>query len=188
MERLVSELPGLRAEQAELSRQLVETREAVILQEVGIYQYRHPLENALAYKARLSGLQARIKDAVKAGNAVRGAANWTVNGSAREGTIIGGECVAVKEPARYRADPWCPLIDCSTAQTPSAGSPATAGPTAAGSAADLVEADEGNQIPMTSLEGVPHHAVMLADLGIQLPLGSCWLPLLAPANGTPMAR
>ena len=86
MERLVSELPGLRAEQAELSRQLVETREAVILQEVGIYQYRHPLENALAYKARLTGLQARIKDAVKAGNAVRGAANWTVNGSAREGT------------------------------------------------------------------------------------------------------
>ena len=86
MERLVSEVPGLRAEQAELSRQLVETRETVILQEVGIYQYRHPVENALAYKARLSGLQARIKDAVKAGNAVRGATNWTVNGSAREGT------------------------------------------------------------------------------------------------------
>ena len=86
MGRLVSEVPGLRAEQAELSRQLVETRETVILQEVGIYQYRHPLENALAYKTRLSGLQARIKDTVKAGNAVRGATNWTVNGSAREGT------------------------------------------------------------------------------------------------------
>ena len=76
----------MRAERAELSRQLVETRETAILQEVGVYQYRHPLDDALAYKARLAGLQARIKDAVRAGNAVRGATNWTVNGSARDGT------------------------------------------------------------------------------------------------------
>ena len=56
------------------------------MQEVGIYQYRHPLDDALAYKARLAGLRAGIKDAVKAGNAVQGATNWTVNGSGREGT------------------------------------------------------------------------------------------------------
>ncbi len=30
-------------------------------------------------------MKARIKDAVKAGNAVRGSANWTINGSARDG-------------------------------------------------------------------------------------------------------
>ena len=41
---------------------------------------------------------------------------------------------------------------------------------------------------MTSLEGVPHHAVMLPDLGIQVPVGSSWLPLLAPANGTLILR
>lgn len=86
LERFSSELPGLRAEHAELSRQLVETRETAILQEVGVYQYRHPLDDALAYKTRLTGLQARIKDAVRAGSAVRGATNWTVNGSAREGS------------------------------------------------------------------------------------------------------
>ena len=34
-------------------------------QEVGIYEYRHPLDNAPAYKARLTGIQAKIKDAVK---------------------------------------------------------------------------------------------------------------------------
>ena len=85
-ERLLAEIPGLRAQHAELSRQLVETRETAILQEVGIYQYRHPLDDALAYKVRLAGVQARIKDALKAGTAVRGATNWTVNGSARDGT------------------------------------------------------------------------------------------------------
>ena len=86
LDRLSAELPAMRAERAELSRQLVETRETAILQEAGVYQYRHPLDDALAYKARLAGLQARIKDAVRAGNAVRGATNWTVNGSARDGT------------------------------------------------------------------------------------------------------
>jgi len=85
LQQLVAEIPGLRAEQAQLSQQLVETREAAILQEAGIYQYRHPLDDAVAYKAKLAGVQARIKDAVKAGTAVRGATNWTVNGSAAAG-------------------------------------------------------------------------------------------------------
>ena len=84
-ERLTWPLARLRAEQAKLSGQVVETRETAILQEAGVYQYRHPLDDALAYKARLTGLQARIKDAVKAGSAVRGATNWTVNGSAASG-------------------------------------------------------------------------------------------------------
>jgi hypothetical protein len=85
LDRFSAELSAMRAEYAELSGQLVETRETAILQEAGVYQYRHPLDDALAYKARLTGLQARIKDSVKAGNAVRGATNWTVNGSARDG-------------------------------------------------------------------------------------------------------
>ena len=84
-DRLTLALAQLRAEHAELSGLVVETRETAILQEAGIYQYRHPLQDAIAYKARLAGLQARIKDAVKAGSAVRGATNWTVNGSASEG-------------------------------------------------------------------------------------------------------
>jgi seryl-tRNA synthetase len=85
LDRFSAELPAMRAEYADLSGQLVETRETAILQEAGVYQYRHPLDDALAYKARLTGLQARIKDSVRAGNAVRGATNWTVNGSARDG-------------------------------------------------------------------------------------------------------
>ncbi len=83
-DRLTLALAALRSEQAELAGQVVETRETAILQEVGIYQYRHPLQDAIAYKAKLTGLQARIKDAVKAGSAVGGSTNWTVNDSRQQ--------------------------------------------------------------------------------------------------------
>ena len=85
IERLDAEMSKLRIEHAELSRTLVETREAALLQEAGVYQYRHPLNDAVDYKVRLTGLQARIKDAVRAGTAVQGATNWTVNGSSAQG-------------------------------------------------------------------------------------------------------
>jgi Domain of unknown function (DUF4041)/Meiotically up-regulated gene 113 len=84
-ERLDAAMAQLRIEHAELARTLVETRETALLQEAGVYQYRHPLDDAIAYKAKLTGLQARIKDAVKAGTAVKGTTNWTVNNSAVEG-------------------------------------------------------------------------------------------------------
>lgn len=85
-ERLTANISQLRAEYAELSSTLVETRETALLQEAGVYEYRHPLDDSVAYKAQLTGIQARIKDAVKAGNAVVGSTTWTVNSSAREGT------------------------------------------------------------------------------------------------------
>jgi hypothetical protein len=84
-ERLDAAMAQLRIEHAELSRTMVETRETALLQEAGVYQYRHPLDDAIAYKAKLAGLQARIKDSVKAGTAVKGATHWTVNGSSAEG-------------------------------------------------------------------------------------------------------
>ncbi|MCW2931144.1 MAG: ATPase [Actinomycetia bacterium] len=84
-ERLDAAMAQLRIEHAELTRTLVETRETALLQEAGVYQYRHPMDDAIAYKAKLAGLQARIKDAVRAGSAVKGATNWTVNGSSVEG-------------------------------------------------------------------------------------------------------
>jgi cell division protein FtsB len=55
LQQLMTQVPALRAEQVQLSAQLVETRETVVLQEAGIYQYRHPLDDAIAYKARLAG-------------------------------------------------------------------------------------------------------------------------------------
>ena len=90
-ERAAADIQRLQNEHAELSRLVVETRETAILQEVGIYEYRHPLDNAPAYKARLTGIQAKIKDAVKAGSAVKGSTNWTVNGSSRDGSRMVSE-------------------------------------------------------------------------------------------------
>jgi hypothetical protein len=71
---------------AELRHTVVLTQEAEILQEVGIYEYRHPLADSIAYKAELSRLQDQIKTLAKQeGGAIRGAAQWQVNGSAAQG-------------------------------------------------------------------------------------------------------
>jgi Skp family chaperone for outer membrane proteins len=73
------------AELAQLRTEIVTVQEEAILQEVGIYQYQHPLDSAVAYKARLTDIQGRIKQTAKSDGAVRGATNWQVNGSVREG-------------------------------------------------------------------------------------------------------
>ncbi|MFG1697921.1 DUF4041 domain-containing protein [Nonomuraea sp. NPDC049309] len=64
---------------------IVQTEETALLQEVGVYEYRHPLSDAVAYKDRLSEVKASIKTMAREGRAVVGATNWQVNGSAAEG-------------------------------------------------------------------------------------------------------
>lgn len=72
-------------ELAGLERQLVETREAQLLQEAGVYDYAHPLDSAVAYKDALTHLRSEIKREVYQRRAVTGSVSWTVNGSRREG-------------------------------------------------------------------------------------------------------
>lgn len=77
--------------QEELNRvrnDLVETRELAILQEVGVYEYAHPLQDALAYKEALDALKARIKESAKS-DAVTCQVDWAVNGSVKEGQRMG---------------------------------------------------------------------------------------------------
>ncbi|MFI6921963.1 DUF4041 domain-containing protein [Nonomuraea spiralis] len=69
----------------ETEHRIVRTEETVLLQEVGIYEYRHPLSDAIAYKDQLAQVKARIKDMARERQAVVGATNWQVNGSAAEG-------------------------------------------------------------------------------------------------------
>jgi len=67
-----------------LDSQIVRVQETAMLQEVGIYEFRHDMENADEYKEALVNLRKRIR--AKAKSAVDGSnANWTVNGSKREG-------------------------------------------------------------------------------------------------------
>ena len=56
-----------------------------VLQEVGIYRYHHPLENAVAYKDRLDELATRIAEMVKADGAIEKSNMFTFNGSLAQG-------------------------------------------------------------------------------------------------------
>jgi hypothetical protein len=78
----------LQAEVDAWRSQLVETRDLALLQEVGVYDYAHPLDDALAYKEALADLKQRIKDFAR-GNAVSCHVDWAVNGSVKEGQKLG---------------------------------------------------------------------------------------------------
>lgn len=71
---------------ATLRQTVVETEETAILQEVGIYQYRHPLDDSVAYRTELAHLQDQIRAMVKRdGGAITATTTWQVNGSAAQG-------------------------------------------------------------------------------------------------------
>ena len=64
-------------------------RDEAILQEVGVYNYRHPMESANDYKEALSSLRREIKDSVKSDRAVSTTdTTWTVNESKSQGRKI----------------------------------------------------------------------------------------------------
>ena len=78
-------LAGVKDQVATARAKIVETEETALLQEVGIYEYNHPLKDAVAYQAQLKTNQDAIKALARSGGAVRGATNWTVNNSAQQG-------------------------------------------------------------------------------------------------------
>ncbi len=90
--RIQAELARARDEYQTLQAQLAATRAELVrtsaeaeLQEVGIYEYQHPLADAVAYKEQLAQLNDRIKAMVREKTAVLAATGWTVNGSLTEG-------------------------------------------------------------------------------------------------------
>lgn len=85
MARQRGELSAAAQELEQARQELVEVREEAILQEVGIYDYQHPLESSVAYTARLESLRDQIKTMARAGQAVVGSTSWQVEGSAAKG-------------------------------------------------------------------------------------------------------
>ena len=63
----------------------IELSDQRVLQDVGIYRYHHPLENAAAYKDRLQSLETQIDQIVKEGRAVLAADLFTFDGSLAKG-------------------------------------------------------------------------------------------------------
>jgi hypothetical protein len=83
---IAAERQRLQAELRDLGQQVVETQEIALLQEAGVYEYRHPLTDAVAYQAELK----RLRDGLKAmartdGGAIHATTNWQVDGSAAKG-------------------------------------------------------------------------------------------------------
>ena len=74
------------AQLAVLRQTVVETEDAAILQEVGVYRYRHPLDDSVAYRAELARIQDQIKAMVmRDGGAITATSTWQVNGSSSQG-------------------------------------------------------------------------------------------------------
>lgn len=67
---------------------VVELDDQRALQEVGIYRYHHPLEDAAAYKDELAALNAEITEMVKAHTAVTGADMFTLDNSLAKGRAM----------------------------------------------------------------------------------------------------
>jgi len=85
VDRARDQVAVLRSELAALETQIVETRDIMLLQEVGIYEYRHPLASVVEYEAALETLQRAMKESVKTNQAVTGTKKWAINGSEKEG-------------------------------------------------------------------------------------------------------
>lgn len=70
---------------ADNSERAVALDDERVLQDVGIYRYHHPLENAVAYQERLDDLSRRIAEMVKADTAIEKSNMFTFDGSLAKG-------------------------------------------------------------------------------------------------------
>ncbi len=85
---LLARIAGLEAALAasqSSSAEVIELDDQRVLQDVGIYRYHHPLEDAAAYKGRLRDLDAQVTDFIKAGKVVLAADTFTFDGSLAKG-------------------------------------------------------------------------------------------------------
>jgi hypothetical protein len=79
----------LKVKLEEARKAIVATEDVALLQEAGVYDYRHPLTDVVAYEQELAALQDQIKAMTrKDGGAVLAASTWTVNGSAAQGRMM----------------------------------------------------------------------------------------------------
>jgi hypothetical protein len=87
--KLNEALVAAQGELYDVRSRIVETEEAAILQEVGVYQCQHPLSDVVAYEEPLDRLQRSIKAMIKReGMAVLADSGWIVNGSLDEGRAM----------------------------------------------------------------------------------------------------
>lgn len=92
-----AELARVQAELTQLrntpptSASTIELDDERVLQEVGIYRYHHPLENADAFKERLASIEERVKAMVQAGAAIEVSNMFTFDSSLAKGRRMTGD-------------------------------------------------------------------------------------------------
>lgn len=102
---LQQQVAALAAERGELQAQIVETRDIIILQEVGLYEYSHPLDSAAAYKDALEALDEEMRDLIKSGESVTGTKKWAINGSEKDGAkMVADFCKLMLRAYNMEAD------------------------------------------------------------------------------------
>jgi hypothetical protein len=85
----LKQLEAMKRQIDEAQKNIIATADTALLQEVGVYEYRHPLSDVVAYETALERLQNNIKTmAKKEGWAVLATSDWTVNGSVTEGRAM----------------------------------------------------------------------------------------------------
>jgi hypothetical protein len=82
-------LETMRRKLKDAHQSIVATDDLALLQEVGIYHYRHPLTDVVAYEKQLADIESKLKAMAKRdGGAVLATTEWVVNGSAAEGRAM----------------------------------------------------------------------------------------------------
>jgi hypothetical protein len=87
-DEVAAEVGGKQQELDRLAADIVATSDLAVLQEVGVYQYRHPLENAEQYRAARERISEQIKAMARGGQAIEASSTWTVNNSAAQGRAM----------------------------------------------------------------------------------------------------
>jgi hypothetical protein len=80
-----AKIRALREQYEDLRQRVVETSDVMLLQEVGLYKYSHPLDTSDQYKAMLDDIEAACRQQIKEGRAVTSTKKWAINGSDKEG-------------------------------------------------------------------------------------------------------
>jgi uncharacterized protein DUF4041/T5orf172 domain-containing protein len=81
----VDQMAQLQAQIAQVQQELVPFTDELVFQDAGVYRYRHPLENADAYRDRLDRISAAMKEMIKDKSAVDANYGFTFNGSSAQG-------------------------------------------------------------------------------------------------------
>lgn len=96
----IENVAKLQAQIASLQKQLmlkdspedvITLNDEAILQDIGIYRYHHPLENAAGYKSRLNDVEAQMIALVKTSQAIEVSSTFTFENSLARGQKLSGD-------------------------------------------------------------------------------------------------